>query len=686
LEAFVEAARHEPSADSLTVAPVEVAADETLAGPEWWERLASRWLDWRQRHQQLAERWAQVRAVALWLALAGLLVVFVLFPEFRAGLRVWVWLYGLLVAWFFVARTKTVAWRLLARVFGTAVWWSVIIAVISMWLASRAGGVRGDGPGTVIAGMTEESLKLVPLAALALAAPSRVRRLAVVDWLLLGLACGLGFQAFEELARRTSAAVVRPGLLDVLDRLLGSASGSQAPQYGWSLLAGGWNTRLASYAGHHVLTALVAVSVGVGVAAWRRGARLAAQREGAGKGWRVLAVAGPLAMWWLVVADHAGFNATASTSSRAWAQAGDMPRLLRVTWDLTGHGFGRGWLLLVLLLAALLVDARHLRRGEASSWISDGTAEEAAPTITDGPGLVADRWASRLSTWQEHNPSAPPAPAGLAVATRWATAVVAAACALAAYAVRDLRVLVGAHARQPDESRLDAISRGRLAMGELHHQRVEAIAAAAPSDTTRRRRRYRAVALLGLVVLLSAGLLLAPALARYIGPTLTATPFGWLAGALDALGGWWDGLGLGGQIAVGLGIAALIALSGGARGTSASQAYQIRIYGEREPLIHRSGQTETWADGLNQRYGSVGDAKFRDSTSSFYDPHSLHRSVQPIARRKLDTLLLKYTQAIDDPTSPARTLEIMTNDPQVARAFAQRMRALGVRGYVVINR
>ena len=280
----MEAARHEPSADSLTVAPVEVAADETLAGPEWWERLASRWLDWRQRHQQLAERWAQVRAVALWLALAGLLVVFVLFPEFRAGLRVWVWLYGLLVAWFFVARTKTVAWRLLARVFGTAVWWSVIIAVISMWLASRAGGVRGDGPGTVIAGMTEESLKLVPLAALALAAPSRVRRLAVVDWLLLGLACGLGFQAFEELARRTSAAVVRPGLLDVLDRLLGSASGSQAPQYGWSLLAGGWNTRLASYAGHHVLTALVAVSVGVGVAAWRRGARLAAQREGRGQG------------------------------------------------------------------------------------------------------------------------------------------------------------------------------------------------------------------------------------------------------------------------------------------------------------------------------------------------------------------------------------------------------------------
>ena len=298
-------------------------------------------------------------------------------------------------------------------------------------------------------------------------------------------------------------------------------------------------------------------------------------------------------------------------------------------------------------------------------------------------------------------------------------------------------------------------------------------------------------------------------LARQIGPSLTATPFPWLAGALEALGDWWNSLGPGGQIAVGVGLAALIALSGGslglafgisgaatylldhshglasfsrdpatatrrylatttlqgaivdlgefaltfapgnfagaasgrlsrlavlrrvgprvnlgrlaasssviltdgttmarlgqdelatftrwsdeipwqqARGTGASRAYQVRIYGEREPLIHSSGQTQTWADGLNRSYGSVGDAKFRDSASSFYDPSSLHQSVQPIARRKIDTLLLKYKQVIDDPASPTRTLEIMTNDSQVARAFAERMRALGVRGYVVINR
>ncbi len=42
-----------------------------------------------------------------------------------------------------------------------------------------------------------------------------------------------------------------------------------------------------------------------------------------------------------------------------------------------------------------------------------------------------------------------------------------------------------------------------------------------------------------------------------------------------------------------------------ARGAGANRAYQVRISGEREPLISRPGQTETWADGLNRSYGSV---------------------------------------------------------------------------------
>lgn len=795
----MEAAPRRPATTPTTVV-AGLHGGQTLAGPEWWERLAARQAAWWQRHQRLARRFARLWVVGLWLMLAGLLVTFALYPEFRAGLRSWLWLYGLLVAWFLVARAKTISWRLVAGLFSVAVWWSLGIAALSAWMSGRAGGLRGDGVGTVLAGMTEESLKLVPLAVLALLAPGRVRRLAVVDWLLLGFTCGLGFQALEELVRRTSLSVVRPGLLDGLDRLLATirgtnpyGAGSGYPQYGWSLLAGGSGTPLAGYAGHHVLTALVAVTVGLGVAAWRHAARGGADGRRGGRGWRVVALVGPLAVWWLVVADHVGFNATGRTNTRAWAQAGNAPRLLRATWDLTGHGFGRGWLLLILLGAALLVDAGHLRR---------------AHRITDNPRWAVDRWTARLTSWRAQESETSSATPVRAVGARWAAAAGTAACALLASTIRQLLALVASHARQPNETRLGAIARGRLAVHQLHQQRVEAIAATVPADTTRRRTTTRALALLGLAGLLTAGLLLAPVLASQVGPTLTSPPFPWLAGALDALGNWWNGLGPAGQIAVGIGLAALIALSGGTlglafglsgattyllehahglatfsrdpavatrrylatttpqgaivdlgefalhfapanlagatagrfsrlallrrvgprlnlarlatgksvvladgttmtrladtevatfgrwgdtlhwdppRATGAAKAYQIRIYGDREPLISGAGRPQVAADGLNRQYGSVGDTKFRDSTSSWLDPASLHPSVQHLARREIDNQLIGYKLVLSRPDNPARALELVTNDPGVARAFAERMRALAIPGYVVIH-
>ena len=42
----------------------------------------------------------------------------------------------------------------------------------------------------------------------------------------------------------------------------------------------------------------------------------------------------------------------------------------------------------------------------------------------------------------------------------------------------------------------------------------------------------------------------------------------WLAGLLDSLGTWWDGQSTGSKIAIGIGIAALVALSGGSLGLS----------------------------------------------------------------------------------------------------------------------
>ena len=111
------------------------------------------------------------------------------------------------------------------------------------------------GPAIGIAAMVEETLKLAPLAVLGVLAPGRIRRFAAVDWILLGLACGMGFQASEDFLRqatsRPSTFVFSPG---------------DGWHYGWSLFGGRFDIGdVASYAGHHVETALVAAGIGLAV-------------------------------------------------------------------------------------------------------------------------------------------------------------------------------------------------------------------------------------------------------------------------------------------------------------------------------------------------------------------------------------------------------------------------------------
>jgi hypothetical protein len=83
----------------------------------------------------------------------------------------------------------------------------------------------------------------------------RARRLAVADYLLLGLAVGLGFQAVEDAMRRLALTVHPQGLLGLLSSLLGGNPDDPAsgyPQYGLGLLPG-WsdNHGRAFFGGHH---------------------------------------------------------------------------------------------------------------------------------------------------------------------------------------------------------------------------------------------------------------------------------------------------------------------------------------------------------------------------------------------------------------------------------------------------
>src|SRR5699024_9425332 len=145
------------------------------------------------------------------LGLVWLLVVLVWFTNARSGLAAYVGSLWTLVCCVLVARTRTLSWGTCLRTFGLAVPWSVGVGLMSRWLADlvfvtvEEGGNSGaevSGPASqaigasvAIAGVTEEALKLVPVAVVAVLAARRARRFAVIDWLLLGVASGAAFMA-----------------------------------------------------------------------------------------------------------------------------------------------------------------------------------------------------------------------------------------------------------------------------------------------------------------------------------------------------------------------------------------------------------------------------------------------------------------------------------------------------------
>ena len=538
-----------------------------VAPAEWWERLAATWAGFRAAHEVGWSRLARARTLAMWVAFLFVLALLVVSGTYRNSLMVSGSCLVLLLWWYALARTKTLSWRAVSVVFSAAIAWAPVVAWVTTKLSGRVaealhyplGGVSLAGASTAIAGFGEEALKLVPLLLLVLLAPGRVRRFATVDWLLVGFASGLGFQLFEDAARRLVDAVVKPGLFDLI---LGSADrgpGSGYPQYGLGPLAGGSSKATGfydiAYAGHHVLTALVAVGIGLGVAAWRH-ARTTPVASGRSWVWRVAAVGVPAILFWVVVVDHFSYNASADAASWAdparYGQVSTVPVVLRWSSQVLGHGFGRASLLMGLLVVAMLVDSHRT------------SALGAAPRMDAGGRSLVPGVLLRFAGTMTGRPG---------VAIR---------------AVRDLVVLVWgdlatvivAHHREtsPDgdvEPRAVAARRGVGAAMMLRWERAEHVNVLVNPASTRSRgvrrgwRRVRVAALCALLLVAVIALWLAPALAEHIGYNLTRSAGStWLAAILDALGGWWDGLSPGGQLAALIVVGAVFGLATGGLGTA----------------------------------------------------------------------------------------------------------------------
>ena len=270
----------------------------------------------------------------------------------RSGARSYVACWLLLVAWFVLARTKTLRWSSVARLFVVGVPVAVLAAFVTEVLASFADlDVAESGAAIGIAGTVEELAKLSPLAVLCLVAPGRVRRFSLVDWALVGVASGLAFQATEDAVRRISWSVTDRLLTGGADPWADPLSGF--PHYRWSLLSGSADSGgHAVFPGHHVTTGLIALAIGVAV-----------QSRGTSR--RRLALWSlPVLATVIAVAVHMGFTATMANQILFEAGDSEVPRPLFLVWKLTDRGRLVGPLLLVAFLGCLMADAARLRRAE----------------------------------------------------------------------------------------------------------------------------------------------------------------------------------------------------------------------------------------------------------------------------------------------------------------------------------
>ena len=227
----------------------------------------------------------------------------------------------------------------------------------------------------VIAGVVEELGKLAPVCLLAVVAPGRVRRLLVQDWLVLGVACGAGFMAVEETARRL---VYIAG--DVPAVQLQRAMCSQDPEGVIECLHahtfGVWPLSDAfpgpvAFAGHAIVTGLVAVSIGLGRHLWWRAGH---HHPAIGVVLRCGGVVLPVGVLWVAVVDHMASNAVSTAGGwlpgvapvvKAWGSTNGEPPwpVVGVTSTLAGSGHCRGWMLLVVLVIAMVLDERVMRLG-----------------------------------------------------------------------------------------------------------------------------------------------------------------------------------------------------------------------------------------------------------------------------------------------------------------------------------
>ena len=504
--------------------------------PEAWQRVVWAWQGWLGRHEGLARGLFRLSRICQRVTIALVVVALVVVPRLAVALVPVVWMLACLGVVVLLARTRTVSWRLVSVMFSLGVPWALVVAKATEAVAAAGGMTTSDhGVSVALAAFVEEPGKLVPLVVVALVAPGRVRRLAAVDWALLGYAAGAGFTVAEDASRRLAP----EGLVSWL--LGGQGLGyslnpwtagsfrlwdSDSP-LGW--LAGGEGASPLGV-GHHVSTMTVAMALGLGIVAWRTRNLLG----------RVVAWVLPGAVLVQVVVDHAAYNASVtSLASVSWlTDGGDgIPGWVGWLWQASGRGGSLVVYSMVLFVLCQLTDARRrLRTGPVGT-----TAVEAprvpALTAMGGPAFIR--------------------------------APLEAAVALVAYSYSDLVVIARGYGDRR-MTRPQRMIEGRLTATQVMTARRDAMAATTPGTEPTTRRAFAAATL---TVCLAVGLLClwyGTLVAQDIGSSLLTgdTDPAFFAGLLDELAEAWNNLEFWQQLVVMAALAMALMTTGLGLGTA----------------------------------------------------------------------------------------------------------------------
>ena len=119
---------------------------------------------------------------------------------------------------------------------------------------------------------------------------------------------------------------------------------------------------------------------------------------------------------------------------------------------------------------------------------------------------------------------------------------------------------------------------------------------------------------------------------------------------------------------------------------SSNYQYQIRHAGLEEIQV-RGGGEEIWVDGIRAEDGFLLEAKFIDKPerSPFVSGSQIPDFIRQRIIVRVEDEFYRYGAVINDPNTPVRGLEVITNEPRAVPLFQELLNRFNVPGRVALR-